>query len=101
MFCAERIGGQRVTGKLFVGDLVFQEGKNRWACHWSLSHLHHGVSLIYGKDPLDALINTLDFLSTFIRGSEIDGYGIWWQSEGDNGGVRFPITERQLLERNK
>ena len=95
-----RIGGQHVKGKVFVGDIFFQEPNNRWACHWSLSHLHHGVSLIYGKDPLDALINTLDFLATFIRGSEVDGYAIWWQSEGDNAGMRFPITEKHLGNRD-
>jgi hypothetical protein len=96
-----RIEGECLKGRVFVGNIEFQEEKKRWACEWDLSYLHHEVSKIYGKDPLDALLNTLDFLATFIRGSERDGYGIWWKEEGDHGGVGFPMTQEEFWKRKR
>jgi hypothetical protein len=90
-----RIGGEHSTGKLFVGDLVWQEDKKRWACHWSLAYVHPEIGRIYGLDPLAALTNTLDFLSSLIRGSEDDGLIVWWQKEGDHAGLVFPQCEGQ------
>ena len=88
-----RIGGQHVTGKLFVGDLKWQEDRKRWACHWSITHVHPEIGSLYGPDPLAALVTTLDFLSTLIRGSEDDGLVVWWQTEGDHAGLTFPLSE--------
>jgi hypothetical protein len=90
-----RIRGEYSTGKLFVGDLALQEDKKRWACHWSLAHVHPEVGRIYGADPLAALTATLDFVSSLIRGSEADGLVIWWQTEGDHAGLTFPQSEGQ------
>ena len=90
-----RIGGEHSTGKLFVGDLTWQEDRKRWACHWSLAQVHPEVGRLYGADPLDALTATLDFLSSLIRGSEDDGLIVWWQTEGDHAGLTFPMSEAQ------
>ncbi len=61
-----RIGGEHSTGKLFVGDVTWQEDKQRWACHFSMAHVHPEVAKLYGPDPLAAVVNTLDFLSILI-----------------------------------
>jgi len=90
-----RIGGEHSTGNLYVGDLTWQEDKKRWACHWSLAVVHPEVGRIYGADPIAALTATLDFLSILIRGSEDDGLVVWWQTEGDHGGLTFPMSEAQ------
>jgi len=90
-----RIDGEYSTGKLFVGDLTWQEDKRRWACHWSLAHVHPEVGRIYGADPLAALTATLDFLSGLIGGSEADGLVVWWKIDGDHGGLVFPQCEGQ------
>src|SRR5881396_1478146 len=82
-----RIGGEHSTGKLFVGDLTWHEERRQWACHWSIAHIHPEIGRLYGLDALAALTTTLDFLSSLIRGSEEDGLVIWWQSEGDHGGL--------------
>lgn len=88
-----RIVGEHFTGKLFVGDVTWQEDKQRWACHFSMAVVHPEVAKLYGSDPLAAVVNTLDFLSTLIRGSEADGLVIWWQTEGDHAGLTFPLSE--------
>ena len=88
-----RIGGEYSTGKLFVGDVTWQEDKQRWACHFSMAHVHPEVAKLYGPDPLAAVVNTLDFLSILIRGSEDDGLVVWWRTEGDHAGLTFPLSE--------
>jgi len=88
-----RVGGEHATGKLCVGDLTWQEEEQRWACQWSLAHVHPEVGRIYGADPMAALMATLDFLSILIRRSEDDGLIVWWQTEGDHGGLTFPLSE--------
>ena len=35
-----RIRGEHSTGTMFIGDLVWLQDRNRWACHWSLAHVH-------------------------------------------------------------
>jgi hypothetical protein len=90
-----RIRGNYSTGKLFVGDLAWQEDRKCWACHWSLAYVHPEVGRIYGADPLAAVTRTLDFLSSLIRGSEADGLVVWWEFEGDHGGLVFPQCEEQ------
>lgn len=90
-----RIGGELSTGKLYVGDLAWQEDKQQWACHWSLAHVHPEIGRVYGADPLSALTTALDFLSILIRGSEDDGLVVWWQTEGDHAGLTFPLSEAQ------
>lgn len=90
-----RIRGQHSTGKLFVGDITWLEEKKKWACHWSIAHVHPEVARLYGADPLDALTKTLDFLSSLIRGSEDDGLTVWGQDEGDHAGLTFPQCEGQ------
>ena len=95
-----RIGGKHCTGKVIVGDLTWQEERKRWACHFSLAYVHNEVARIYGRDPLGAIINTLDFLSILIRGSEDDGLIVWWQMEGDHGGLTFPLSEGKRWRKN-
>ena len=90
-----RIGGEHSTGRLFVGDLTWHEERQHWTCHWSIAHIHPEIGRLYGPDPLAALTKTLDFLSSLIRGSEEDGLVVWWQSEGDHGGLTFPLCEGQ------
>ncbi len=94
-----RIGGQPSTGKLIVGGVVWVEPKKKWACEYSLAHVDPEGGRIYGADPLDALSKALDFLSSLIRGSEDDGLIVWWQTEGDHGGLTFPLSENQTWKK--
>jgi hypothetical protein len=94
-----RIRDEHSTGTMFIGDLVWLQDRNRWACHWSLAHVHPEVGRMYGTDPLEALTNTLDFLSSLIRGSEDDGLILWWQVEGDHGGLTFPLCEEETWKK--
>jgi hypothetical protein len=87
------IGGERISGELFVGDLQFDAERQRWYCHWSLSYVHPEIGRISGDDPLDALASTFDFISSLIRGSEEDGLTVWWRYEGDHAGLTFPQCE--------
>src|SRR6266705_5802857 len=68
-----RIGDELSDGHVFVGDILWLEDKKKWACHWSISHIHPEIGRLYGNDPLEALTTSLDFLSSLIRGSEKDG----------------------------
>jgi hypothetical protein len=90
-----RVGGEHSTGKLTVGGVSWVEAKKKWACEYSLAHINPEGGRIYGTDPLDALSKALDFLSSLIRGSEEDGLIVWWQTEGDHGGLTFPLCEDQ------
>jgi hypothetical protein len=96
-----RIGGRPSTGKLCVGGIRWLEDKQKWACDWSLAHVHPEDGRIYGADPLDALTKTLDFISSLIRGSEDDGLVIWWKVEGDHGGLTFPLCEDQHWKKKR
>jgi hypothetical protein len=87
------IRGERMTGELFVGDLQFDPERRRWYCHWSLSFVHPEIGRMSGDDPMDALTQTFDFISSLIRGSEEDGLVVWWRYEGDHAGLTFPQSE--------
>jgi hypothetical protein len=88
-------------GELFIGDIHFFEPKMKWACHWAISFINPEISRMYGRDPLDALLTTCDFVSSLIRGSERDGLHLWWQTEGDYGGMFFPLVESKNWENLK
>ncbi|SRR6266550_3978332 len=87
------IRGERKTGTLFVGDLRYDSERRRWGCHWSLSFVHPEIGRLFGDDPLDAFVTTLDFVSSLIRGSEQDGLVVWWRYEGDHAGLTFEQCE--------
>jgi hypothetical protein len=87
------IRGRKGEGTLYVGAPTWYADRGKWGCQWSLSFVHPETGVTYGHDSLDALINTLDFLSMLIRGSEDDGLVVCWQKEGDHAGVAFPMTE--------
>jgi|SRR5208282_3823337 len=93
------VRGRLAEGEIFVGDIQCCPEKGKWACHWSISHIHPEVGRIYGRDAMEALTKTLDFLSSLIRGSESDGLRIWWQEDGDHGGIAFPMCESRSWER--
>ncbi len=80
------------VGKLSIHRLVYSEAKQAWECQWSLDHLYPETVSFTGDDPLEALTRTLDFAASFIRGSERDGFKVYWQYEGDNGGLDFSLS---------
>lgn len=86
------------VGKLIIGGLEWLPEKNKWACNWSISFIHPENGRLYGDDPLSALTVTVDFLSCFIRGSEIDGLRVWWRIKGDHAGLTFPLCEGKKWE---
>ena len=88
-----KFGGVEKDGELFAGNVKWSEEKEKWACSWSVSEIHPEIGVLYGSDPLDALIRTLDFLSILIRGSEEDGLAVWWSQPGDHCGLQFPLSE--------
>lgn len=83
----------QLRGFLRVNRLYFDNEKSKWRCDWSIDHLYPKAVHFAGDDPMDALTRTLDFASSFIRGSTIDGIGIQWQYPGDRGGLEFPQSE--------
>jgi hypothetical protein len=85
------INGERRTGKLTIRELSFSPAKQKWECHWSLDHLYPDAVSFTGDDALDALIRTLDFAASLIRSSNADGYKVFWQYDGDNAGLLFPL----------
>src|SRR5258707_4265291 len=82
-------------GRLVIGEIVFVEQKKQWWCFWFMDLIHTKRSKVYGDDALHALTTCLDLVSTFIRGTERDGWTIYWQKEGDHGGLTFPLSEKQ------
>jgi hypothetical protein len=93
-----RIRDRLEKGDVYVGNIAFRADKGKWVCHWSIAFIHPEVFYIFGNDPLDALISTLDFLTSLIRGSERDGLVVWWRSEGDHGGFAFGMVESKHWE---
>ena len=91
--------GERRTGFLRIEKLLFSPEQGRWECRWSLDHIYPETVSFRGDDPLQALATTLDFASSLIRGSELDGAGIFWQYEGDHGGLTFPMCEEHQWQR--
>ena len=92
------VRGEHTMGGLFVGDLKWVPSKGKWACHWSIAYIHPELGQIYGEDPLDTVVKTLDFLSSLIRGSEADGLEVWWRKSGDHGGISFTLCESRSWE---
>lgn len=88
-----QIGGRLQEGTLTVGNPLWDAGKQKWACSWSISFVHPDKGITYGADPLDAFIRTLDFLSVLLRGSEEDGLEVYWKEQGDHAGIVFPLSE--------
>ncbi len=88
----ERDGESR-QGFLRINRLYFDPERSRWHCDWSLDHLYTQAVHFAGDDPLAALTRTLDFASSFIRGSTTDGIKIQWRFPGDLGGLDFPQSE--------
>lgn len=91
--------GQPATGHVRLGDIFWMEERGEWACEWSISFINPERTRMYGTDPLDALLRTVDFMTSLIRGSEADGLIVWWKERGDHGGLCFPLTENQSWKR--
>jgi hypothetical protein len=85
------IKGEKRRGKLSIESLNFNDKKKKWECRWSLDHLYSNTVSFTGDDPLSALVRTLEFASDFVRGSNEDGFKVYWQFEGDNAGLPFKI----------
>lgn len=69
-----------------------QDPDGDWACEWRIDHFHpvHPVGLrICGADPIMAYYHCLNFVAEFIRNMTAEGYGIWYEREGDFGGFEF------------
>ena len=94
------IEGHVVDGVLYIAEARWIEDKAKWGCGWSVSHIHPEIGMIYGRDPLDAFVVTLDFLACLIRGSELDGLPIWWKERGDHAGLVFNLCETRKWEKS-
>ena len=90
-----KITGELVKGTLSIGDLQWNDDKQKWACHWSVTFVHPETGVTYGADPLDAFLRAMDFLSILMRGSEEDGLDVYWKEEGDHSGLVFPLSEEK------
>ncbi len=80
-----RFRGKHRTGFVRIGS-IFQKANGMWACRCQLDFIYDIGGKIYGEDPLHALTNCLSFMRSLIRGSEKDGWKIWWLYKGDHGG---------------
>jgi hypothetical protein len=87
------LNGSQKKGWLRLRKLYFDETKAQWRCDWSLDYLYPNTVHFSGDDPLQALTRTLDFASSLIRGSIIGGDRLYWQYDGDLGGLDFPQSE--------
>lgn len=85
--------GRRLSGKLSIERLHFNEVQQKWECRWSLDYLYPNTVSFMGDDPMGALIRTLQFASEFIRSSNKDGHKVYWQYAGDNAGLPFTIGD--------
>ena len=79
----DRHGGQESCGPLVVGPVVWMADRGKWACYYSVHVIDPKGHRLYGDDPIQAVHRALEFLGQFIRGSIEDGFGMWWQYEGD------------------
>src|ERR1035438_1191103 len=81
-------GGKISKGELNIPKIVFLPDKQQWGCHWSISFIKPEPSqYIRGDDPLQALTRTLHTVSALLRDSGVPDLKVWWQTEGDNGGL--------------
>ena len=95
LFALERVLHMKKGERDLLAKLTFRPPAQKdgiWRCHWSLEILHPTGVAMSGNDPLEALIRCLSCVAQFIRGSEVDGWEIWWQTKGDHGGL--PIIEK-------
>ena len=88
-----REGGRSRKISLKINKLYFDKKTKQWRRDWSLDHLYPEAVHFPGHDPLEALTRTLDFASSFIRGTIIDGPEISWNSQGDMDGLLFAQSE--------
>lgn len=85
------LADRSIDGELVIGPIE-QLADDRWACCWSLTHLHEDTSRIYGGDPIEAVERCLQFLGTFLVGSAADGCDVSWLSVGDTGGISSRLS---------
>jgi len=69
-----------------IGGLQATEAPDWWICHWTIDIIHPEQGKIYGIDAMDALFNCMLFIQKLIRDHIKNGYEIWWETKGDNGG---------------
>lgn len=79
--------GRPKDAKLTIGFPCLENGI--WKCFWSLDYVQSGISMS-GEDEMDSLVRVIRFLIRFIKDCQSDGWTIYWQVEGDNGGFRVP-----------
>ena len=87
------VGGRRSVGKLRIGGIEKTDAGDPdafWSCCWSLDEIHPTKGKIYGIDPLDAFLNCIQFLKLLIERHKESGYRVWWNAEGDDGGLCSP-----------
>ncbi len=86
----ERTLNFKKDGKSFSGVLrvlsIQQTSEKKWTCRWSLDFLCQNGA-VHGDDPLHALTNCLFVASRLIRESGKDGVQVFWQYQGDYGGL--------------
>ena len=73
--------GKHRTGFVTIGS-IFQKSNGVWACRCRIAVILHRAANTYGEDPLQALTLCLKFVRDLIRGSEEDGWEIWWLGKG-------------------
>ena len=80
----------RVNGNLKSGEIAMsgpsKRADGRWECECSISFLLDEPMKIYGEDAFEALSLGLFFLGGLVRGSEKDGWVLWWHEENDHCG---------------
>jgi hypothetical protein len=82
------IEGSVSIGEINIPKIVFLPERQRWGCHWSISFIKPDSSqYMTGDDPMEALTRTLELASSLLRDSGIPNLKVWWQFEGDNGGI--------------
>ena len=80
--------GSISKGEINIPKIVFIPEKKQWGCYWSISFIKpDSRQCIFGDDPLQALSRTLEIASSLLQDSGIADLKVWWQFEGDNGGL--------------
>ena len=92
------INGELKKGEIIIMEPIWDPERGKWACYWSISFIHPEFFRFHGDDPLSAHLTTIDFISSLIRGSQADGLNVWWNYEGDHGGMTFPLCEEAAVK---
>lgn len=79
-------GGVASKGEIWIGQLEYLPERRKWACHFRVSEILPEPMRLYGRDPLDALENSLELVKRLVLGSIKDGWEIWAENPGDCGG---------------